>query len=218
MTTKRLACPLSLRERARVRAAAVLACALLASCAASKPDRFHTLLASDAPAPVSAPNSNPIPIDVLPVSVPAYDDQPQWVLRAADDSLIVLEQERWAAPLREELRIALAERLVARWGAADARTLARPAATTWQVRVDVQRFESIPGREARIDSLWSLSSSARASVALSCRSSIREGASDGGVPALAAAHRRAVARLADEIGGRLQALQRGEAPACASIP
>jgi hypothetical protein len=196
----------------------LLTCALLASCAASKPDRFHTLLASDPPAPVSTPNAHTIAIDVLPVSVPAYADQPQWVLRAADDSLIVLEQERWAAPLREELRSALIEQLVARWGAADARTLARAAETTWQVRVDVQRFEAIPGREARIDSLWSLASSARAVVVLSCRSSIRESAPDGGVPGLAAAHRRAVARLADEIGPRLQALQRGEPAACASTP
>jgi len=218
MTTKRSASSLSLWERARVRAAALLACALLASCAASKPDRFHTLLASDAPAPVPAPGANPIAIDVLPVGVPAYADQPQWVLRAADDSLIVLEQERWAAPLREELRSALTERLVARWGAVDARTLARAAATTWQVRVDVRRFESIPGREARVDSVWSLASSARAAVTLSCRSSIRESASDGGVPPLAAAHRRAVARLADEIGQRLQTLQRGEPAACASKP
>jgi len=216
MKPTHLACPLSPWERARARAAALLVCALLASCAASKPDRFHTLLASDSP--TTAPSANPIAIDVLPVSVPAYADQPQWVLRAADDSLIVLEQERWAAPLREELRSALTERLAARWGAADAHTLARTAATTWQIRVDVQRFESIPAREARIDSVWSLSSSARSALALSCRSSIRESVSDGGVPALAAAHRRAVARLADELGERLQALQRGEPAACGSAP
>jgi hypothetical protein len=43
---------------------------------------------------------------------------------------------------------------------------------------------------------------------------LRESVADAGVLALAAAHRRNVARLADEIGKRLQAMQRGERVAC----
>ena len=70
---------------------------------------------------------SPFVVDVLPVSVPPQVDQPQWLVRAPDDSLQMLEQERWAAPLRDEIRSAVAERLIARWGAVDLRSLAQPA-------------------------------------------------------------------------------------------
>ena len=195
-------------------ALALLAAALLAGCAASKPERFHSLLASELAPPAVAAGGTAIVVDMLPVSAPPLVDQPQWVLRAADDSLQVLEQERWAAPLRDELRTALLERLVARWGALDARSLPLAGPNVWQLRVDVQRFESLPGREARIESIWSVLPP-RNAAALSCRSTLRESVADAGVPALAAAHRRGVARLADEIGKRLVAMQRGERVGCA---
>jgi uncharacterized lipoprotein YmbA len=195
-------------------AMAIAAGLLLAACAAPKPDRFHSLLASELAAPAAPAGVAPSVVDVLPVTLPPLVDQPQWVLRAADDSLLVLEQERWAAPLREELRGALLERLTSRWAALDVRTLPQAAGNVWRVRVDVQRFESLPAREARIESTWSLLSPQRNAAALVCRSSVRESVGDGGVLALAAAHRRAVAKLGDEIGQRLVALQRGEAAGC----
>jgi len=193
---------------------AALIVALLAACAASKPERFHSLLASDTPARQVAPGMSPFVVDVLPVSVPPQVDQPQWLVRAPDDSLQMLEQERWAAPLRDEIRSAVAERLIARWGAVDLRSLAQPAGAVWRVRVDVQRFESMPGREARLESWWSVSSSQRGATALMCRSLVRESVAEAGAPALAAADRGAVARLADESGERVQGMQRGEKVEC----
>ena len=187
---------------------------LLGACSAPKPDRFHSLLASELAVPAPPAGVAPSFVDVLPVTLPPLVDQPQWVLRAADDSLLVLEHERWAAPLREELRGALLERLTSRWAAVDVRTLPQPAANVWRVRVDVQRFESLPAREARIESSWSLLPPQRNAAALVCRSTLRESVGEGGVLALAAAHRRVVAKLGDEIGTRLVALQRGEAVGC----
>lgn len=189
------------------------AAALVAACSATKPERFHSLLASELPAPAAPSGLQAIVVDVLPVGVPPLVDQPQWVVRAADDTLQVLEQERWAAPLREELRSALVEQLVARWAAVNVQTLPQPAASLWRVRLDLQRFESLPGREARIEGIWSLLPPGNA-PALVCRSTLREGVGDGGVPALAAAHRRLVAQLADAIGQRLQALRRGDGVRC----
>ena len=191
----------------------LLAAVLVAACSASKPERFYSLLSSEPPALVAPAGLQTVVVDVLPVGVPPLVDQPQWVVRASDDTLQVLEQERWAAPLREELRSALAEQLTARWAAVNMQTLPQPAASVWRLRLDLQRFESVPGREARIDGVWSLLPP-RNAAALVCRSTLREAVGDGGVPALAAAHRRLVARLADEIGQRLQALQRGEAARC----
>ena len=193
----------------------LLAVAVAAGCSTSQlPERFHTLLPSEASASSPAPATNPVYVDVVPVNVPAQVDHAQWVVRQADDSLLLLEQDRWAAPLRDELRSAIVERLTSRWSALDVRSVAVPAPAVWRVRIDVQRFESIPGREARLEATWSLSSSQHGAPTLVCRSAFTESAAQAGVPALAAAHRRAAVRLADEIGTRLERLQAGEAAGC----
>jgi uncharacterized lipoprotein YmbA len=188
-----------------MRRATLLLAALLAGCAASKlPERFHTLLAPSGAAS-SAAAAAPVYVDVLPVHVPAQVDHAQWVVRQGDDSLLVLEQDRWASPLPDEVRGALVERLAARWSAVDVRAVGLPLAPVWRVRVDVQRFESFPGREARIEAAWSVSLPASASPpreasAVVCRSVFVETADLGSVASLAAAHRRNVGKLADAIG------------------
>jgi uncharacterized lipoprotein YmbA len=174
------------------------------------PERFHTLLAPERAASSSAAGgARPLYVDVLPVHVPAQVDHAQWAVRQPDDTLLLLEQDRWVAPLPDEVRAAVVERLAARWGAVDVRAVGPPPAAVWRVRIDVQRFESIPGREARLEAAWSVSLPASASppreaTTLVCRGVWVDAAGDGGVPALAAGHRRNVARLADVIGERLQ--------------
>jgi uncharacterized lipoprotein YmbA len=197
-----------------VRAVVVMvACLVGSGCSTPRlPERFHTLLPSERSA--AAPAANPLYVDVAAVSVPAQVYHAQWVVRQADDSLLMLEQDRWAAPLRDELRAAIVDRLTARWAAVDVRGLAQPAPATWRVRVDVQRFESVPGNGVRLEASWSLASSQRGASTVVCRSALSEAVVEASVPALAAAHRRAVARLADEIGQRLQASHAGQQPSC----
>jgi uncharacterized protein len=196
-----------------MRWAPLLAALLAGACSTPKlTERFHTLLPAERAAAASA---TAIPIEMPPVAVPAQVDHAQWVVRQPDDSLLMLEQDRWAAPLRDELRGAIVERLTSQWGAIDVRGVAQPAPAVWRVRVDVQRFESIPGREARLEATWSLSVSQRGgSMPLVCRTALVEQPAADGIPGLAAAHRRAAVRLADEIGARLKALQAGEPARC----
>lgn len=196
------------------RAATVLAVATLAACSTTKlPERFHTLLPGEHATPIAV--ASPIYVDVLPVKVPEQVDHAQWVVRQPDDSLLMLEQDRWAAPLQDELRSAVVERLGARWGAVDVRSVAWPATPVWRIRLDVQRFESIPSREARIESTWSVSSTQSGGTTLVCRSVLREDVAGAGIAPLATAHRQAVTRLADEIGQRLKTLQAGHPATCA---
>lgn len=193
---------------------ALLGAALLAgACSTPKlAERFHTLLPAERAAPADA---NAIAVDVTPVAVPPQVDHAQWAVRQPDDSLLLLEQDRWAAPLGDELRSAIAERLTAQWGAIDVRAVATPASAVWRVRVDVQRFESVPGREARLEATWSLAGSQRGSAPpLVCRSAFAEKPAADGIPELAAAHRRAVVRLADTLGEQLKALQAGRPGSC----
>lgn len=188
----------------------------LAGCASQPPVRFHSLLpAVSSASAASAPDAAaPLVVELGPVTVPAAVDQPQWVLRAGDDSLRVLEGERWVAPLRDELRAAVMARLAERFDVVDARTRPGPA-SGWRLRIEVQRFESLLGREAWIEAAWSATSVATPVRTLACTSRLHETAG-ADVPSIAAAHRRAVQRLADQIGERLQGMERqtGSMPAC----
>jgi len=136
-------------------------------------------------------------------------DQPQWLVRLPDESLASLEQERWASPLADELRQALLEQLAARFGVVEGRSPAPQAAPPLRIALELRRFDALPGREARIEGAWTVAGPA----ALRCSVFIREPAT-GGMAELAAAHRRAVARLAGAIGASLVALPPAAAPAC----
>ena len=200
-------------SRLALLAALFALCVQLTACSATPPIRFHSLLSMQ-----STPRSMPVvpgfAFTLAPVSVPPQVDQPQWLLRNADDTLSLLEQERWAAPLRSELHSALADRWTHGWGGrAPWDQGAREAG--WRVTVDITRWESVPGREVRLEARWSASSG---SVSLRCNAVIQEtalsDASASPVLALAASHRRAVTRLADEIASLLRETQKGDASRC----
>ena len=185
----------------------------LAACSASAPPvRLHTLMPAELAQRDPLAGRTPLFIALEPIGVPAQVDQPQWLVRLPDESLAVLEQERWASPLRDELRQALLEELAVRYAAVEGRAAAAGAAAPLRIGLDLRRFDSIPGREARIEGAWTVSLGS-AAPSLRCDALVRE-AAPAGMPALAAAHRRAVVRLADAIGASLVALRSASSPAC----
>lgn len=190
------------------RAAVVAVLACIGACSSTPPTRYHSLLTAGEPAAREA-GLPPLPVDLGPVRVPAAVDQMQWVVRLPDESLRILEGEQWVSPLRDELHAALIERLAQRYAAVDVRVSPAPQAV--RLKVDVQRFESIAGKEVWLDSVWSADTGK--GQPLVCRSSVHEPAA-GDLAALAAAHRRAVTRLADQIGSQLLALTNGAGTRC----
>jgi len=191
--------------------AAGIAAALLGACSAAQPPRYHTLMpATPASAPGVASGAG-LAWEVLPVVIPMQVDQPQWVVRTADGSLALLEQERWIAPLGDEIRAAVSERIT--------RLLGSPAASAepgkrWRIQIDVQRFDSTPGREARLEATWTLRSGADSAAMLSCRGEFVQPLETGGYLPLAKGHQEGVAKLGDAIGAALKALAAGQHPAC----
>ena len=200
---------------------AVLAVALgvqFAGCTSTPVTRFHTLMPAEPPAAAAsgAPAARPRLAFVLePIRLPAQVDQPQWFVRLPDDTVAVLEQDRWTSPLQDELRQALLERLATRWGAATMRP-APGSGPPLRVTLDLRRFDSVLGREARIDGSWTLTAGEGSAVRVSqCEWAWREPAAIG-TEALAAAHRRIVARLGDALGEALETLARGGSVTCPS--
>jgi uncharacterized lipoprotein YmbA len=159
-----------------------------------------------APAPAAS-----VAWQLLPVRIPAQVDQPQMVVRRSDDTLAVLEQERWIAPLQDEIRAGLTEHLSASLGA--------PGATPadgrkdWRIGVDVLRFDSTPGRSVLV-AQWTLQAPA-GTLPLRCGSSFEQPVG-AGVAAIAAGHRLALERLAGAIAPVLMALDSGQPASCPS--
>jgi uncharacterized protein len=185
---------------------------VLAACSSPVPPRFHSLM----PAPATlrpAPIASPVAWQLLPVSIPAQVDQPQFVIRRADDTLAVLEQERWIAPLGDELRAALREHVAATLGTPGAAPA--PGRKEWRIAVDVQRFDSTPGRTS-IAAQWTLLAGSD-TPALRCRS-VHEQSVGAGAPALAGGHRLALQQLGAAIAGTVAALDAGRTAGCPGMP
>ncbi|MEO8080639.1 MAG: PqiC family protein [Caldimonas sp.] len=196
----------------RSRFIGVLAAVALVACGSVPQVHLHTLMPVDPPARVASAPEVPA-IYLEQVRLPAQVDQPQWLVRLADGSLVALEQERWASPLRDEFRQALLEQLVRRHGALDARG-AGPAPSVYvRIAVDVRRLESLLGREARIEGSWALVPNQGRATPLRCDFliSVPVGA---GMDALADGHRHAVTRLADAIAANLPRVGRGAPADC----
>jgi hypothetical protein len=195
--------------------AAVLA---LAACSTPSPTHFYSLMPDEVvtSAAAAASATRALPIVLEPVRMPTQVDQPQWLVHLPDDSVAVLEQERWASPLPDEFRAALLEQLIVGHGAIDARTRPAPAPAPWRITVDVRRFDSLPGVEARIEGSWAIQGGGEHAASERCEWLVREPA-PGSLSALAAAHRRAIARLGDAIAAALAHLARGETPACPAL-
>jgi hypothetical protein len=188
----------------KARLLALVCLTFIAACGSAPLVHFHSLL--NPPGALTAPSPIVSRWELLPVTVPAQVDQPQWLVRMPDETLALLENERWAAPLAEELRAALSDRL---------RAQMPPAAQTkaWRIAVDVRRFESLPGRYARLETEWMVSELESGIVRLRCRNAFEQ-ASAHAYPALAAAHRALVNRLGDVLAASLQRLDAGAAPVC----
>ena len=182
-------------------AAAVLA----AGCGTSPPSRFYTL----SPTATSAASPSALFVAVGPVSVPAVVDRPEFVVSMGPNELRIDDFNRWASPLQDNLSRAIAENLVAILGTPRVILFPQPLATDpeFRVAIEVRTFESVPGKSAAIDAVWTIRR-AKDGKTQTGRTSTRENVADSSYEALAAAHSRAVARLSQDIADAVRTLDR----------
>ena len=207
----------------RCRALGCWSWVLLLSACASAPTHFYTLLPppqdhalvakASTPQPAS-PTSTPadFAIDVEPVGVPSEVDQAAWLVRTGPGQVAVLDNERWAAPLGDELRSAFSDALTRELGARDVRGAANPGSgPMYRIRVDVRRFESVPGHYALIKADWSVTGQVgeKPATTLSCSSNASQPVGPG-FAALAVGHQRDVATIAAAIAHAVHNLAAGK--------
>ncbi|MFL1494266.1 membrane integrity-associated transporter subunit PqiC [Pseudomonas antarctica] len=159
----------------------VAALVLLAACR-SEPIAFHTLTPAHWDNSTRAEAAG---IRIESISVPPQVDRPQIVIRQGDSGLAILETQWWAASLADELKSALVDQL--------ANSSARQAMS---LRVEVQRFDSVPGQYALFDVRWRLRPTGGGDrLALSCRTTLQSPAGPS-IDDVVAAHQNNVKRFA----------------------
>ncbi|EEA03114.1 protein of unknown function DUF330 [Burkholderia sp. H160] len=170
---------------------------LLAACA-SPATRFYTL-GTDARSTITGSTGSPsFRIDVRPVKVPAAVARSQLVVQDSATQVKVLEQDRWASSLPDEIHDALIAGVSQQAGVPAANTVARDGnSPVYEVDVSFQRFESWPGSHVLIDVVWNVRTSAGAGT-LTCHSVVSEQVSDG-YQAIVDGHRHAISAVAEQI-------------------
>lgn len=201
--------------------AAVAALALALAGCASPSSTFYTLTdvgagtggtAANATTGAAAP-ATPYALEVSPVAVPEQVDRPQIVVTRGGGRVDILEESRWAAPLKTELTSTISRDLTQRLGAMDVYGLPRAdGLAVYRVSTSVQRFESTPGEQAALTAVWSVRK-VPGDIVLTCRFSGTEPAASG-IADVVAAQRKLVDRLADGIGNAIAASAQGTTPRC----
>jgi uncharacterized protein len=91
----------------------LLGCCALCSCGSSPPTRFY-ILNEIAPAAAAAPAASSIAVRVEPPVLPPEIDRAELVTRSGPNRVHVAGSQRWAAPLRGQIRRVFSDDLAAR--------------------------------------------------------------------------------------------------------
>ncbi len=185
----------------------------LFGCGTSAQSRYYNLdstSVSDGRPPARAA------VMVGPVSVPASVDQPEFVLQVAPNRVEVEEFNRWVAPLNDSIARTVAGDLAALLGTPEvATTQLANFAPDYRVTIDVQRFDSVRGKETLLEAVWSVRKTAGGD-SRSGRTVARESVQGDGFEVLAAAHSRALARMSSDIASAIRAEAENQAAVRAS--
>lgn len=194
----------------RARWALPLLAALLAACGTSPAPRYHTLAGGAG----SATGSPAFLVEVLPVSLPAAMDRAQVVIGPASAGRVAVgDGERWAAPLGEEVRQALARSL---WQARRAADVYRVPASggdlpRYRLAFGLEAVDARPGAGLTASALWTLRPVAGGG-ALTCRSTVQVPIAGAGTEATVLALAAAVDRLGQAVAQALPS--GGPLPGC----
>lgn len=133
-----------------------IALAIALSGCASAPIHYHTMLPPVTHEPIAQPPATFL-IDVLPVGTPAQLDQSQLVVRQGQSGMAVLDGERWASPLGDEVRGALSSELATLLNTQDVGGLPiQSDKPVVRVKVQIRRFDVWPGQRVQIAADWEL--------------------------------------------------------------
>jgi uncharacterized lipoprotein YmbA len=95
-------------------------------------------------------------IGIAPITMPDYLDRPELIQRASDNEIKVDDQQRWAERLSTNATRVLIENLSSLLGGERIVALPARAATTYEVDLDLSRFDIDPDRAVVMVGRWSI--------------------------------------------------------------
>ena len=187
----------------------LLVAAILAACGGAPVHESFYTLSLPASGGAAMPSSASPAIFVGPVSVPEAVDRTQMVLRTGANEVEISEQYRWAEPLKNAIPRVIGETLSRELGTSRVLTSRSAAAlpVDYRVAIEVQRFDSSFADGATVDALWTISAK-DGSAPRAGRTVAREPDRTHDAAGIAAAHARALERVATDIANAIRALQR----------
>lgn len=142
----------------------------------------------------------PFFISVLPVGISAELDQPQLVVRQGQTGVAVLDGERWASPLADEVRGALSAHLTSMLNTQDVAGLPQePHDPVLLVKVQIRRIDAWPGQRVQLSADWELAFANDPRRIRMSGSGCFDEAAMAGYPRLANAYQQVVQDLAARI-------------------
>jgi uncharacterized lipoprotein YmbA len=180
---------------------------------ASAPVHYYTL--APPPDKTLPPAETTFVIDVRVVHSPLQLNRSELMVRTGPTELTLLENERWASPVNDEIKEALRLELQRRLSRM---TGLRPAFTKLTLDIDVQQFEAELGQYALLEASWRATSSAtglrsNAAPATTCTFQTDEKI-HAGYPGIVEGYQRAIAAFADAIVAVLNGPAGGPEAAC----
>jgi uncharacterized lipoprotein YmbA len=139
-------------------------------------------------------------IDVRVVHTPPQLNRSELMVRTGPTEVTLLENERWASPVNDEIKDAVRLQLQRRLGRM---TALRPALTKLTLDIDVQHLEADLGRYALLEASWSATLSAAGERSTGARATICTFQADekihAGYAGIVEGYQREIAALADAI-------------------
>jgi len=183
----------------------------------SAPVRYYTL--TPPPDKTLPASETTLAIDVRVVHTPPQLNRSELMVRTGPTEVTLLENERWASPVNDEIKDAVRLELQRRLGRM---TGLRPAFTKLTLDIDVQHLEAELGRYALLEASWSATLSATGQRSNGARATTCTFQADEkihtGYAGIVDGYQREIAALADAIVAVLTSPARGiDAPCQKSI-
>ena len=170
----------------------------------SAPVRYYTL--TPPPDKTLPASETTLAIDVRVVHTPPQLNRAELMVRTGPTEVTLLENERWASPVNDEIKDALRLELQRRLGRM---TASRPAFAKLTLDIDVRRLEAEFGRHALMEASWTATLSATGERSATGQPSNAERVTtcifqadekiDAGYAGIVEGYQREIAALADAI-------------------
>lgn len=188
----------------------VIALALVAGCT-STGLRYHTLQPAVANPEIA---TSKYKARLIAVQVPAEVDTDQIVVRESSNTLAREPEDRWAAPLTDEIRAALGDAWRQDYGLEDVQGVAGAMPSIPQVGVRVQKLDAAMGSHVELVASWWVSPDQGSTMkSWSCQRVLFEHAG-GGIDELVDAQQRVFRSLAGDIATSVIAMSNHQTPVC----